>query len=104
MSGNSFPTAWEKWDDLPTMAKTWSKWKEHFLDAQSHYNMQRRPAEAPSEAQMPRPPHGITPVPVPHPYNASALTPSNDSAITAKTVNSLNGYLNNLSAAATNKM
>ena len=35
LTDNSLPTAQKKWDELPIMEKTWTKWKNYFVDTQS---------------------------------------------------------------------
>ena len=93
MAENSFPTAQEKWDKIPSVDKKWTKWNNQFINAQAVIEraMQSRGGSFGStNAEF-----------IFHVTGTSV--PGNEMAISSSTANKLDGYLDNLATAATNK-
>ena len=91
LAKKSVPTAQEKWDELPTLDKTWAKWKENFLNSQASIELATRASGssfgiANAAAVL----DNITHASAPHPSNTSALPPANDSTVLTNTVDRLN--------------
>ena len=89
LAENSFPTAQEKWDELPSTEKIWVN---HFINAKAaieHATQARGGSfgSANSAALF---------------HETSTLNPSNGKVL-SNTVGNFNGYLNNISVTDTNK-
>ena len=95
MAENSFSTARDKWDELPIADKTWTKWKNHSVDAQAAIECATR---ANSDSFV-----GANAVAAFHGTGTGNYVPVNDATISTSTVDNLDGYLDNLVAAATNE-
>jgi hypothetical protein len=83
LGSNHFPRPTDEWETKPVADKTWANWKRHYRNA--HIARKRQMLAAGS------------------PTFGTANTVTADATITPDTFAQLDGYLNNLAAAATNE-
>jgi hypothetical protein len=85
LASEHFPSPTDEWEAKPHAAKTWTAWKTHYQAA--HIVRKRQLLAAGAK------PHAAG--------QAHAVTPVDDSALPENTFTCLDGYLDNLAAAAT---
>ena len=91
MAEDSFPTAQEKWDELPIADKTWKKWKNYFVNA---------PAAIERATQASGGSFGSSNDAAAF-HGTGTSVPADDTAIPLSTVEKLDRYLENMATAAT---